>query len=222
MAISDILSPVFSFLSDAYNFLLTSQDPLIRFLSLSLGLALYIFFVWHFYHKISTRDMAGFIPKQEERGFWDRLRQFFSKFFYIVKYLVFFPLYAFLWFAFLAVAMALLNPGQGFESIFFISALIISTTRILAYLNEDAAQEISKLLPLVFISTVLLNQTVLEAPLDLEKMFDEYLIPLSIQYFMIIIPLEVVLRLIHDTKRLFFPEYEVKVDKAKFPKFEKK
>jgi hypothetical protein len=197
----EIISPVLSYLSDVYNFLLSSDEPAIRFLSLSAGLAAYVYFVWYFYHKVSCRDMAGFISQSKDKGIIGGIMNIFSRFVYIIKYLIMFPLYAFLWFFFIAMAMSLLNPGQDYSTLFMISAVIISTTRILAYVKEDAAMEITKLLPLVFISTVLLDTELLFAPVDFEKMFIA-VIPLSITYFMIIIPLEIVLRILYDIKKI--------------------
>jgi hypothetical protein len=206
LSFSEVLGPLLSDLSDIYNMLLTSEDPAIRFLSISAGLALYVFFVWHFYRKIACRDMAGFVPEQEEKTWVDKAKHIFAEFFYVIKYLIIFPMYSFFWLAFIAIAMALLNPGQDYEMIFFVSALIISTTRILAYIKEPAAREIAKLLPLVFISSVLLDQLAITSPLDLEKMIAQHLIPLTIQYFQIIIPLEIGLRLLFDAKKIIFRE----------------
>jgi len=197
----EIISPVLGYLSDVYNFLLGSDDLTVRFLSLSAGLAAYIYFVWYFYHKVACRDMAGLVSESKDRGILGRIVDLFSRFVYIVKYLIMFPLYAFLWFFFIAMAMTLLTPDQDYSMIFMISAVIILTTRILAYVKEDAAMEITKLLPLVFISNVLLDTNLLFQPVDFENMFT-IVIPLSVSYFMIIIPLEIILRILYDIKNI--------------------
>ena len=101
------------------------------------GVAIYSIFIFNFYRFLSRKDIFELnlarLEESKDRTF-RLLWHFFS---YILKYLIFFPVVAFIWFAILAILLAFLSKGQGMESILMVAMAVLSAVRVADYYNED-------------------------------------------------------------------------------------
>jgi hypothetical protein len=182
---------------DLYNLLTVSEDKTVLFLIATVILAFYCYVVLLFYRKLSKRDMFE-IHLEDKHG----LGKIFEILAYVVRYLVLFPTYTIFWFVFLSYTIIFLG-GADFTHILFLSAIVLSATRVLAYFNETAAGEIAKLLPFVFLSAVLLNPIILEQQaFPPDEVIREQLVPQAVSYFKIIVGLEIGLRVLYDLSLL--------------------
>ncbi len=110
--------------------------------------------VWFMYKQLSRRDLFKIdAPKKHENIFIN----FFRHLAYALKYVLVFPVYTFIWFMVFSLSIHLLSPQQGVAKTMLIGIIVISSIRILAYINEGMAEDMAKLLPLTLISIVLTN-----------------------------------------------------------------
>ncbi|MCD6227535.1 hypothetical protein J7J90_03515 [Candidatus Micrarchaeota archaeon] len=162
---------------------------------LALAAAMYI--VWYLYRKIAKRDMFTFENKNYGEGFTGIIKQIFSVLIYVFKYGIMFPLYSFLMFALLSVSIFFLSTGMTVPNVLYISIIIISVVRLLAYIKEDTAQELAKMLPFGLIFLVLTRPDVAQqyALPNLANITNS--IPTLEQYILFLIGLEFVLRVLY-------------------------
>ncbi len=205
--VEDIGSELTIRLVDIYNSMVGSDDKTVLFLIATIVLAFYAYVVLLFYRKLSRRDMFH-VHLEDKHG----IGIAFEVGRYIIRYIILFPAYTIFWFMFLSYTIIFLG-GSNFTHILFLSALVLSSTRLLAYFNEASAGEIAKLLPFVFLSAVLLNPQLLEQQaFPDEEIIREQLVPQAVSYFKIIVGLEITLRILYDLK-VFLERYGVKLPK---------
>lgn len=200
-AVENIGSEITIQLANLFDFLTSSNDLTVLFLVSTTILALYCYVVLLSYRKLSKRDMFE-VHLEDKHG----LGKVFEVFVYIVKYIILFPVYTVFWFIFLSYAIILLG-APDFAHILFVAALILAATRLLAYFSEASSGEIAKLLPFVFLSSVLLNPAVIGQEYNFpdEQTIRDELVPAVVDYFKIIFVLEIVLRILFDLSLLIKP-----------------
>jgi hypothetical protein len=134
------------------------------FLMFIIGIAIYSLFVWYFYRFISQRDLFPrlfsliFRHKQDENP---------SKIMHVVfaaAYAILFPLVIFLWFVPLSFFLFLIGENMPFQMALFVSLAIIGVVRILTYYREEAAKEVSKMIPYAILSFFLTSLAVFANP----------------------------------------------------------
>jgi hypothetical protein len=167
---------------------------------LTITLALSGLAMWFMYTKLAKKDLFTISkPKKESSKFG----KFICNTAYISKYILFLPLYSFLWFIVFSFILLILSKSQNPESILYFCIVIISAIRVCAYLNEKLAEDMAKLLPLTMVATVIINPNFLS--LDLETIINMFtlntsniipLLPSYIKLLLFTIILEWILRII--------------------------
>src|SRR3989338_6220626 len=110
--------------------------------------------IWFMYKQLSKRDLFKIeAPKKQENKFINFIRHLI----YSLKYAAVFPVYTFIWFLVFSIFLHLLSPGQEISKTMLLGIVVISSIRILAYINEGMAEDLAKLLPLTLIAAVLAN-----------------------------------------------------------------
>ncbi|MEM4335777.1 MAG: hypothetical protein QXY61_02130 [Candidatus Anstonellales archaeon] len=172
------------------------------FLVSAVSLAFYAYLIFFFYKKLARRDISVFNETESERGILAIVKKTISELSFLIKTLVLTPLYVFLWAFFIAVMIVFLTREHDINYAILVSALLVSTTRILAYINEEVSMEVGKLIPLVFLATILLDPSILlSAPVDIEKAFFAVMSSApKIAIFMIAV--ELLLRFMYETIRI--------------------
>jgi hypothetical protein len=134
------------------------------FLMFIIGIALYSLFVWYFYRFISQRDL---FPRLFSLIFCHKQGENPSKIMHVVfaaAYAILFPLVIFLWFVPLSFFLFLIGENMPFEMALFVSLAIIGVVRILTYYREEAAKEVSKMIPYAILSFFLTSLAVFANP----------------------------------------------------------
>ena len=72
---------------------------------------------------------------------------------YTIEYLIILPFFVLLWFTFLSVFLLVLSQSLNTMQILLISAAIITSTRITAYIDHALSEDIAKLFPLTVLAT---------------------------------------------------------------------
>ncbi|MCD6549902.1 hypothetical protein J7K41_04335 [Candidatus Micrarchaeota archaeon] len=180
----------YSVFTDQLNSLISSDYGALAFDIIVLTVAMLL--IWYLYRKVAKKDMFA-VDLDKYTGRYATLKKFGALIAYVVKYMVLFPIYTFLMFAILAMSFFMLSPQYNITSSLFFSIVIISVVRILAYINEDAAQELAKMLPFSLVLSLLLNPSLISYRLPTTAETVNAFSSIS-QYFVFIIGLELVLR----------------------------
>ena len=125
-------------------------------LSSTVVLFLAIFIMWYFYHKqLSKKDLFD-IPKIDSNS---KFVNFINRFVYFLKYILIFPLYSFIWFLIFSFLLVLIAKARPIGEIMFFGIVIVSVTRIAAYVSPKLAEDMAKLLPWALIIVFLTDPT---------------------------------------------------------------
>lgn len=161
---------VVEFIAEALTpFLLDFQQHWQIITIFTLGIALYMILMWHYFHIVAKRDLLKF-NKIKGDGFWVAVGNLAGEFVYLIEYLIVFPIITFVFFSVFALAMLFLAKEQPLESVLLISITVIAATRVMAYYNEEAAQELAKLIPIVLLGAYLTTPSFFSIDLVAERM----------------------------------------------------
>ena len=139
------------FLKDFFidrQFLILLSSTIILFLS--------IFIMWYFYHRQLSKKNLFDIPKIDSDS---KFVNFINRFVYFFKYLIIFPLYSFIWFLIFSFLLVLIAKSRPIGEIMFFGIVIVSVTRIAAYVSLMLAEDMAKLLPWALIIVFLTDPT---------------------------------------------------------------
>lgn len=134
----------------------------------TIGIAVYMVLVWHYFHLVAKRDLLKF-NKIKGDGFWVTIGNLMGEFVFLLEYIIVFPIITFIFFGAFALAMLFLAKEQPLESVLLISITVIAATRVMAYYNEEAAQELAKLIPIVLLGAYLTTPSFFSIELVTER-----------------------------------------------------
>ena len=96
---------------------------------------------------MGSKDLFELNLERYEQSRMRGLRVVLHFVFYVVKYLILFPIVAFVWFLLLTTLLAFLAKQQTIESILLVAMTVLCSIRITSYYNEDLSRDLSKILP---------------------------------------------------------------------------
>lgn len=123
-------------------------------LSSTIVLFLAIFIMWYFYHKQLSRKDLFDIPRIDSNS---RFVNLINRCVYFFKYILIFPLYSFIWFLIFSFLLVLIAKSRPISEIMFFGIIIVSVTRISAYVSSKLAEDMAKLLPWALIIVFLMD-----------------------------------------------------------------
>lgn len=162
-------------------------------LSSTVILFLAIFFMWYFYHKqLSKKDLFD-IPKTDSGS---RFARFLYRLAYFLKYAVIFPVYSFIWFIILSFLLVLIAKSRPIPELMFFGIVIVSVTRISAYVNSKLAEDMAKLLPWALIIIFLTDPSAITIN-SVQTSFNNFIleVPHVAKYLLFIAFVEWILRM---------------------------
>ena len=184
-----------------------AQQLLWPVLVVVLGMTAYAVFVFKFYRFVAARDMFGLDLSKNDavRGavFWDLIFLIW----YVVRYVILFPAFAFFWFAALTLILVFLSENRELSQILLIAMATVSAIRVTAYYNEDLSRDLAKILPFAVLSVFIIDTTSLfnvESSLETLGEINAHL-DIIAYYLLFLVALEFGLRLIFVLFRLIFP-----------------
>ncbi len=135
----------------------------------TIGIAAYAIFIWHFYKYVGRRDIFAWDTEKYERS--GAFGRFAHSFFYLIKYLIAYPILVFLWFGVFAVFMFVLGQGIQTEQVLLISFSLVTAIRITAYYSEELSYDLAKLIPLALLGVYIVQPAFLDIAAS-ERVFD--------------------------------------------------
>ena len=172
----------------------TAVKPLILFIA---GIVIYSIFIFKFYRFIAKRDIFSLNLQKYSQSLLGTIKNIVDVIFYMVDYLLVFPLFTFFWFLILTLVLSTLSKSDV-SSLLLIAIALVSSIRITAYYNEDLSKDLAKMLPFALLGVFLLDigYFSLEASIATIKGFPA-MWKTMIYYLGFIILLEFVLRILH-------------------------
>lgn len=168
--------------------------PLLIFVA---GMAIYAIFVFRFYRFIARRDIFPLDLNQYNNVKFPWLRKFTEVFFYIVEYLLVFPLFLTFWYGMLTILLGVLAKGQPLESILLASIAVVATIRVTAYHNEELSKDLAKMLPFALLAIFLIDISYFSWQTSLATLMQIPSVLHTLAYYLIfVIALEFVLRIL--------------------------
>jgi len=181
------------------------------------GMAVYAVFVWHFYRFIARREIIPIdYDKYDTQGRISPLRIAA----YIVAHIFLFPLIIFVWFFVYSMFMFILAKDMPMGVVLLISISVIGAIRLTAYYKEDLAKDLGKLLPLALLGVFLTSSAFYTDTAnffslqEIEEKFEEFpkFISRIIEFVILIVIIESILRILFVIKRKIWPAAEEKLE----------
>ena len=182
-----------------------------------LSMAVYAVFIWHFYRFISRREI---IPIDYDKYGTDGKLSPIRITAYVVAHIFLFPLIIFVWFLVYSFFMFILAKDMPIDVVILVAISIIGATRITSYYKEDLAKDVGKLLPFALLGIFLTSSAfytdssnffTLE---EIQSKISVFPILLSriIEFVIVIVGIEAILRTLFVIKRKLFPTVDAKLE----------
>jgi len=180
--------------------------PLLLFV---LGMVVYSVFIFKFYRFVARKNIFKLNLSQYNTSQHPFLKKFVGAVFYVVEYVLLFPIFTFFWFAVLTALLTFLAKESGIENILLVSVAVVGAVRVTAYYNEDLSKDLAKMLPFALLGVFLVDISFFSFNTSIEtlKTIPQH-ISLIVYYLVFVIVLEFVLRILHGLFRFFVPEKE--------------
>jgi hypothetical protein len=174
-----------------------------------IGMVIYSIFIFKFYRFIAKRDIVSISLEKYK----DAKNSFFKKLFYnilyVIKYLFFTPIIIFFSFVVLTIILSFLAEGLTIETILLTAIALIGAIRITAYHDEDLSRDLAKMLPFTLLGIFLVNVSYFSMPTVIELLKDiPSKLSLLVYYFLFIVIIEFVARMIFSITIKIFPKKE--------------
>jgi len=152
-----IFDTISNFLQSLTNSVPEQYRVLVSLFLYTFFIAIYSVFIWKFYKFLASRDIIELNLKQYNRSQYPGLEKFFAVALYTVEYMIILPFLVLFWFTIFSMFLLILSESQSAEQILLISAAIIASTRITAYISEDLSRDIAKILPFTVLAMFVLG-----------------------------------------------------------------
>lgn len=171
---------------------------------LALAIVAYGAVIGIFWKTLSRRNMIDVDWKKIHGGFGT---QVFERVKFGLEYAIVFPLATFVWFVVLTIFLYFMSKTAAIADMMFISISLVAAIRICSYLDEDIAGDVAKVVPIAILGVFLTNPTMF-SPIIVEQRLDEMstLVMDALPYFVMLMVMEVVLRILFLIKRTAWPE----------------
>ena len=181
------------------------------------GMAAYAIFVWHFYRFIARREIIPIdYDKYNPQGKFSPVRIIA----YVISHIILFPLIIFVWFFVYSMFMFILAKDMPIGVVLLIAISVIGAIRVTSYYKEDLSKDVGKLLPFALLGVFLTSSAFYTETSnffsldDLEIKFKEFpqFVSRVIEFIIIVVIIEAILRILFIIKRKIFPAAEEKLE----------
>jgi len=188
----------------------------------AIAMAIYAIVIWHYYRLLSKRDFFNYEDEDEGEGIGAWFRHFVDEIAFVFKYIIFFPLISFIFFAVFSLMLFLLSKEQTIQQILFIGAAVISATRITAYYNEDLSRDLAKMVPLALLGVFIVQADFFTTALLIDRVMQlpNFMIDIA-SFIVFFLVLEITLRIVYSFFAINKSDKPKRHDKVKIRNVEK-
>ena len=162
-----------------------------------LSITVYGILVFHFYRFLARKDIFRLDLQKHNQARWPFLRKTISTVFYIVKFLLLYPIFVFVWFGVMSGLLYLMSRNQSTDNVMLAAMGVVGAIRICSYYNGALATDISKILPFALLGIMLIDNSLINFTGSTEGVREAALHLETVLYYMIaVVALEFVLRVL--------------------------
>ncbi len=186
--------------SEAYIVL----KPLAFFL---VGVVVYSMFIFKFYRFLARKDVFKLDLKRYNKTSFAFLKKIISVIFYLIEYVLLFPIFVFFWFTIMVVLFSFLAKSQPVNNILLVSIAVVGAVRFTAYYHEDLSRDLAKMLPFALLGVFLIDISYFkfsESLTVIQQIPSQW--HTMLYYLLFIILLEFVLRISYTVVSPFLPK----------------
>ena len=165
----------------------------------------YSVFIWKFYRFMAERDIIKLNLKQYSNTERPELGKFYEVLLSTFEFLIILPFLVLFWFSVFSIFFLLLSENQNAEQILLITAAIIASTRVSAYISESLSKDIAKIFPFTVLVLFLLDpnffkiSSFFDKIIQIPTLFDKILV-----FVIFIFAVEFTLRVIYSLASLLY------------------
>jgi hypothetical protein len=175
------------------------QKVLVSLLLYTLFIVLYAVFIWKFYRFMAEKDIIKFNLSQYNRSKSPALEKSYALLLNILQYLIILPFLVLFWFTVFSILLLILSKSQSTYQILLITAAIIASTRVAAYLNEGLSRDLAKIFPFTVLALFILDPDFFNINILFDKFVQVPEIFSNILIFVVFIfGIELILRLVYS------------------------
>ena len=123
----------------------------------AIGVAIYAVLIFNLYRFMSKKDIFNLDFSRFEESGNPALKKTLHLIFYVAKYLLIFPLFAFFWFGVLVVMVAFLSKTKEVEDLLLIAMAVLISVRVTSYYTENLSRDVAKMLPFALLGIFLID-----------------------------------------------------------------
>jgi hypothetical protein len=199
------LNLIFGVFTELVNYIPSDYEILVNLALYSFFITIYAIFIWKYYRFLASRDTIELNLKRYNKSKHPRLEKFFAVLLFTLEYMVVLPFLVFFWFVIQSLFLLALSQHHDVNIILLISAAIIISIRISAYIGEDLSKDIAKILPFTILAAFLLGQEFFDLSVIYERVSQILLRFNNILLFLIaIFVVEFVLRGLYSLAQLVY------------------
>jgi len=158
-------------------------------------IVIYSVFVYYFYKFLAKKNIIELNLNQYNRSEHPGAVKFFAAVFHIVEYLIILPVVTFFWFLVLSILILILAEGVTVSMALLISAALVASVRITAYVSENLSKDLAKMLPFTLVAIALTKPGFFDTTLLMTRIGEIPALFASIPYYLFfIIAVELIMR----------------------------
>ena len=122
----------------------------------------YSVFIFYFYRYLAKKNLIELNFEQYNQYDNPTLVKFFAVIFYILEYIILLPIMTAFWFTTFSILILILSEGIPASGILLISAALVASVRMTAYISENLSKDLSKMLPFTLLAIAITQPTFFE------------------------------------------------------------
>lgn len=164
----------------------------------------YSIFVYYFYRYLAKKNLIELNFEQYNQYDNSALVKFFAVIFYIAEYIIILPILTFFWFTTFAILILVLSEGIPAVGVLLISAALVASVRVTAYISENLSRDLAKMLPFTLLAIAITKPSfftigpLLSRIQEIPSLFSNIL-----YYLLFIVAIELIMRTVEFLRYLF-------------------
>jgi len=164
-------------------------------------IVIYSIFVFNFYRFLAKKNIIELNLNQYNQYSNPTAVKFFAILFFVVEYIILLPILTFFWFTILSILTLVLAKGLEVKTILLISAALVASVRATAYVNEDLAKDLAKMLPFTLLAIAITTAGFFDISALISRISDIPSIFSHIPYYLLfIVAIELIMRTVEFAK----------------------
>ncbi len=190
-----VITDITNFFNDITGIFSSKTNLLLILVFFTFVIVIYSIFVFNFYKFLAKKNIIELNLNQYNQYSNPTAVKFFAIIFFIVEYIILLPVLTFFWFTILSILILVLAKGLEIKTILLISAALVASVRVTAYINEDLSKDLAKMLPFTLLAIAITTAGFFDISALISRISDIPSIFSNIPYYLLfIVAIELVMR----------------------------